>query len=163
MLKQIAVLLTFVLVPSTLSAQSKSPIAGAWRVAEVTSTGSNSWTNSRPQPGLYLFTAKHYSIVRVLSDDPRPDEPEDSEKATAAALRAAWGPLQAQSGTYEVVGGTLNLLPVITKRPQAMKAGTRPAVYTFSVQGNTLTLEQQSTAEGTPARNRQILKLTRME
>ena len=103
-------------------AQSRPSIQGAWRVTEVTTTGGNVSTNTKPQPGLYLFLDKHYSIVRVTSDDARPNEPEDSGKATAAELRASWGPLQAQSGTYEVAGGTLNLTPVVTKRPQAMNA-----------------------------------------
>jgi hypothetical protein len=149
-------------VAAAATAQPRRPIEGAWRVTEVTQLGPGTSTNTKPQPGLYLFTSKHYSIVRVLSDDARPDEPEDADTATAAELRAAWGPLQAQSGSYEIAGGTLNLTPLITKRPQAMKAA-RPAAYKFSVVGKTLTLEQQSTAEGTPARNRQIVKLTRVE
>ena len=157
-----AVILLVIGVAAAAIAQSRPSIEGAWRVTEVTQLGPSATTNTKPQPGLYLFTAKHYSIVRVLSDDARPDEPEDADRATAAELRAAWGPLQAQSGSYEIAGGTLNLTPVITKRPQAMKAA-RPAAYKFSVVDNTLTLEQQSTAEGTPARNRQIVKLTRVE
>jgi hypothetical protein len=157
-----AVILLVVGVAAAAIAQSRPSIEGAWRVTAVTQLGASGSTNTKPQPGLYLFTSKHYSIMRVLSDDARPDEPEDANSATAAELRAAWGPLQAQSGSYEIAGGTLNLTPVITKRPQAMKA-PRPAAYKFTVVGNTLTLEQQSTAEGTPTRNRQIVRLTRVE
>ena len=58
--------------PALPSAQAPSGLQGAWQVVEVTTTGPAGSTNSNPQPGLYLFTARHYSIISVLSQEPRP-------------------------------------------------------------------------------------------
>src|SRR4249920_3684652 len=71
-------------------------------------------TNKSPQPGLYIFTAKHFSFVRVTATKARPDlGPEDYEKATAAQLLALWGPsaFAAFFGTYELAGGKLTTRP----------------------------------------------------
>src|SRR4030095_14440472 len=48
-------------------AASQPPLQGVWRVTEVTTTGKDAATNKSPQPGLYIFTAKHYSLVRVTA------------------------------------------------------------------------------------------------
>jgi hypothetical protein len=81
------------LLPSASSAQSRPSVQGAWHVVEVSPGATN------PQPSLYLFTARHYSIMRVLSQDPRPGF-NDPANVTEAEALAVWGPLQAQSGTY---------------------------------------------------------------
>ena len=54
-------------------AASQSTIQGVWRVTEVTRTGPNASTNSSPQPSQYIFTAQHYSIVRINATNTRPD------------------------------------------------------------------------------------------
>jgi hypothetical protein len=73
----VSVCLVFALAgATTVAGQSKSssrgPLEGVWRVAEVTTTGAKASTNKQPQPGLVIFTAKHYSIIRVTADKPRP-------------------------------------------------------------------------------------------
>src|SRR5262249_24988253 len=50
-----------------LPAQSRPTVQGAWRLAEVRTTGPAASSNANPQPSLYLFSAKHYSITRVTS------------------------------------------------------------------------------------------------
>ena len=84
-------------------AASQPTLQGVWRVTEVTTTGPNASTNKSPQPSLYIYTAKHYSLIRVNGTKARPDLPEDPTKATAAQLLANWGPsgFAAQAGTYE--------------------------------------------------------------
>src|SRR5438105_5476482 len=99
---------------------SQSTLQGVWRVTAVTTTGPNASTNSQPQPGLYIFTAKHYSIVRVNGAKPRPDVPADIDKATADELRAVWDPFTANAGTYEVAGGNLTTRPMVAKNPGVM-------------------------------------------
>jgi len=42
------------------SAQGAGSLKGAWKVVAV--TGADGKTDSAPQPGLYIFTDKHYSI-----------------------------------------------------------------------------------------------------
>ena len=50
-----------------LSAQgaSKPSIEGVWKVSEIVVTGAGASTVSSPQPGLFIFTRGHYSIMYV--------------------------------------------------------------------------------------------------
>ena len=145
-------------------AQSKTgqtPLQGVWRVAEVTTTGPNASTTRNPQPGLYIFTGKHYSIVTVTSPTPRPDLPQDTGKATAAQLNAVWGPLTANSGTYEVTGSTITTRPIAAKNPAVMATGNF-STSSFKVEGNTLTLTT-TVVNKNPAANPTTMKLMRIE
>jgi hypothetical protein len=52
--------------------QSKSPVEGVWKVAEVQVIGGQSpGTQSTPQPGFYIFTRGHYSVMTINSAKPR--------------------------------------------------------------------------------------------
>jgi hypothetical protein len=144
-----------------VSASAKTKVEGAWRVTEVQRTGPNAGTNSKPQPGLYLFTGKHYSIITVNSDQPRPDAPADASKATAAELNAVWGPFTANSGTYEISGDTLTIHQMVAKNPGVMRSGSF-TTYSMKLQGNTLTLTQTKNQNG-PVNNPTTTKLTRVE
>ena len=144
------------------SAQARPALQGAWQVVEVTTSGPDASTNSNPQPGLYLFTARHYSILSVLSREPRPAFADPANITREEAL-AVWGPsLQAQSGTYEVVSGNLNLLPLVAKNPGVMRAGRKPDVYALTLQGDSLTLVQKGDGIGQLA-NPTTLRLKRVE
>jgi hypothetical protein len=44
-----------------------------------------------------------------------------------------------------------------------MRGGIKPAVYTTSLQGDSLTLVQKSNVQGQPVTNPDTLKLTRVE
>jgi Lipocalin-like domain len=126
------------LVTVTAHAQSKAPVlAGAWRLTELKRTGPKAETLKNP-PGLLIFTGKHWSRMYVDSDEPRTQIP-DLEKATAAEFVASWGPFVAASGTYEVSGNTLTCRALIAKNPNVMASGN-VAVYTFKIEGNTLTM-----------------------
>jgi hypothetical protein len=161
MRRAVIIALAAAALPSLSSAQSRRSLQGAWQVVEVSTTGPGASTTSSPQPGLYLFTARHYSLMRVLSPDPRPGF-SDPANITAAEALAVWGPLQAQSGTYEVVSGSLNLLPIVAKNPGVMRAGRKPDVYTFTLQGDSLTLVQTSDGIG-QVPNPTTLRLKRVE
>jgi hypothetical protein len=145
--------------PALSSAQSRPSLQGAWQLVEVTTTGPGASTNTKLEPSLYLFTARHYSIMRVLS--PRPGFADPANVTEAEAL-ATWGPLQAQSGTYELTGGNLNLLPTIAKNPGVMRTGRKPDVYAFTLQGDSLTLVQTSDGIGQVA-NPATFRLKRVE
>jgi hypothetical protein len=147
--------------PSLPLAQSPSALQGAWQVVEVTTTGPAGATNSRPQPGLYLFTARHYSIVSVLGQQARPGF-KDPANVTGEEALAIWTPLQAQSGTYEVGSGSLSLLPLVAKNPSVMRGGRKPDVYAFTLQGDSLTLVQKGDGFGQLA-NPTTLRLKRLE
>jgi hypothetical protein len=147
--------------PLLVWAQPRPALQGAWQVVEVTTTGPAGTTNSSPQPGLYLFTSRHYSIISVLSQEPRPGF-KDPNNVTGEEAVAIWTPLQAQSGTYEITGGTLNLLPLVAKNPGVMRAGRKPDVYGFAVQGDSLTLVQKGDGIGQLA-NPTTLRLKRLD
>ena len=104
-------LLSTVIVP--LSAQTApGSLKGAWRVVETTTDDK---VNAKPEPGLYLFTDRHYSIMRVTAPrKPYPDKPMDQDKA------AAFDPFVANSGTYEVKGSQLLTQPAVAKNPNVM-------------------------------------------
>ena len=125
-----------------------SSIQGVWRVTEREFKGPNAVTNKNPQPNLYIFTRGHYSIVSVTGDKPRPNQPQDLAKATAAELNATWGPFIAQSGTYEVKGGNITLRPLVAKNPTVMAQGSATATSSFKIEGKTLVLVPQAVTQG---------------
>lgn len=142
------------------SAQT-NPLQGVWKVAEVTTTGPNASKQAAPQPGFYIFTGKHYSIVTVNADQPRPDLPRDTNAATLAQLQASWGPFTAPSGTYEVKGSEVTFHALAAKNPSAMRAGNF-STSSFKIEGNTLTLVNKANQAG-PAANPTTRKATRVE
>jgi hypothetical protein len=159
-------LLITALAGAAMFAQSRAgnqpAFQGVWRIAEVTTTGPNASTNARPQPSLYIFAGRHYSIIRVNGDKPRPNLPQDVAKATAAELNAVYGaPLTAQSGTYEVSGGNVTLRPTVAKNPATM-APNNFTTYSFKLDGRTLVLTNTSTPTG-PVANPTTYKLERIE
>ena len=143
-------------------AASQPTLQGVWRITEATTTGPNASKNSSPQPSLYIFTAKHYSIIRVNGTTPRPDMPQgQQDTATAAQLLAVWGPLTAQSGTYEVANGKLTTRPLVAKNTFAMASGVF-ATASYKLDGNTLTITPERNQTG-PVANPTTWKLTRIE
>jgi hypothetical protein len=146
------VLLTTALLTVTADAQSKAPVlTGAWRLTEMKRTGRNAETLKNPT-GLLIFTSKHWSRMYVDSDQPRP-EIRDLGKAAAAEIVATWGPFVAASGTYEVSGNTLTCRALIAKNPNVMGSGNF-SVYTFKIEGNTLTMTDTRSSAGTAANPR---------
>jgi len=109
-------------------AQTKSPVEGVWKVAEVIPAGSN--TNdkptpiSNPQPGLLLFTKGYYSIVVVTGPNPRAAvEAKDRQNLTDAekiAFYEQWRAFTANSGTYEIKGSTITRHPSVAKNAGVM-------------------------------------------
>ena len=148
---------------SSLSAQSKpSSLQGAWRVAEVTFTGQNARIIGNPQPGMVLFTAKHYANLTSARAEPRLALPPSKvETASADELRAAWNPFTANAGTYEMTGDTLTTKVIVAKNQNAMNVHAFQ-VYSVKLQGGTLTLVQKANEAG-PIANPTTIKLARME
>ena len=141
-------------------AQSGPTLRGAWRVVSVTTTGPNAATISSPQPGLYIFTARHYSFNRVTSAKARA-QLKDPAKVTEAEALAIFGPFQGQAGTYEVAGTNLTVRPLTAKNPEVMASGAF-TTYSLKLDGNTLTLTNRTNNAG-PITNPATLTLTRIE
>lgn len=130
------------------SAQAQS-LKGVWRVVEVTDADGK--VNAKPEPGLYIFTDRHYSIQRVTQPrGPLPEKPTEKDTATA------FGPYTANSGSYQVKGTQLMTQPIVAKNPNVMTG-----------KGATSELKMESAnvvyiTGGGPAGN-QTVKLQRIE
>ena len=117
-----------------------NPLAGTWRItaASVTSPDT-SYTDTDPQPGLYLFLDRHYSTVLV----PGPERASFTDETTDAEMLAAYENFIANTGTYTVSGSTLTLQHIATKFPNAM---SDTLTYAYQVEGNTLHLTLSNAA-----------------
>ena len=127
-------LLCAVLAPAAVGAAADtaqpSSIQGVWRVAEVRSNGR---VNKKPEPGLYIITSKHYSIVLVNQPRPKVD---DLAAATDSELRSVWAPLVSHSGTYAISSnGHVTWSPIVAKNPAFI--GSHVEVP-YAVNGNEL-------------------------
>jgi hypothetical protein len=128
---------------AVLSAQgaAKQSIEGAWKVSEIVATGAGASTISSPQPGLFIFTRGHYSIMYVPGDKPRALK--KAEAATTDEKVAAFDSFLANAGTYELAGSTLTIRPIVARDPNYAVGGFNK--YQFRIDGNALTLTNKST------------------
>jgi hypothetical protein len=146
-----------------IAAQSpRNSLQGVWRVVEAVISGPGARTIAfAERPNLTIITARHYSRVEVQADGPRPVLP-DVAKASADELRAAWGPLVSEAGTYEVTAGNvITMRPIASKNPAVMGPGVF-ITYSYKLDGDTLSLTQQRNQNG-PFANPFTLKLVRAE
>jgi len=151
------------LVTQGAAAQSaRASIQGVWRIVEASITGPGARTIPfAERPNLTIITARHYSRVEVQADRPRPVVA-DVAKASADELRAAWGPFVSEAGTYEVTSGNvITMRPIASKNPAVMGPGVF-ITYSYTLDGDTLSLTQQRNQNG-PFASPFTLKLTRVE
>lgn len=142
----LAVCFAVVLVPSTLEGRQVSgDLQGAWRVTEIVTTGPGGSTNGSPQPGILIFTDRHYSYTLVTGDRPRPEL--GPGIASAEDLLGVWGPFTANAGTYEVSGDSMTRRPIVAKSPDAMAQGAYNE-YTFRLIADTLWIAAVGTEAG---------------
>ena len=135
MLRFVTLLAVLLMTPTLASAQS---LVGVWRGTEmVTEGGPNEGTisGSDVQPRLLFYTQNHYSVLFVNGTEPRPLIPEN---ATESDLVAAWGPLAAQAGTYEVNGSTITYHIVVAKARNGMLPENATYSREFSINGDIL-------------------------
>lgn len=160
------ILVLSVLSASAAFAQTKSPVEGVWKVAEVIPTSSNATEKPKPitspQPGLLIFTKGYYSVVVVMGENPRAAvELKDRENVTDAekiALYEQWRAFAANSGTYEIKGTTLTRRPSVAKNVSVMTS-QGPIVVEFKMEGpNTLWLMPSADRPNDPR-----VKWTRVE
>jgi hypothetical protein len=138
--------------------QATEGLEGAWRVTEITTSGPAARTLTSPQPGLLLFTGRHYSYTLVTGDEPRPDL--GGGLVSATDLLTIWNPFTANAGTYEVSGSRMVRRPIVAKSPDAMAPGAFNE-YTFVLTADTLWITTAGTETG-PARNPTTVKYLRV-
>ncbi len=118
-------------------AQAQGSLEGAWAVTEVAVTGGeNPGTNMNPQPSLYLFTDRHYSIMFVSGTEPRPAAPGDDGFSDEEIIES-FNTFQANSGSYETSGTTLTRNVIVARVPDLMG---QMRELEYSIQGDTLVL-----------------------
>jgi hypothetical protein len=113
---------------------SGNPLIGTWKIVETTPVNGVKITN--PQPSLYIFTPKHYSIMAVTGTKPRPTYTQGN--ATPEQKIEMFDAFVANSGTYSVVGNLLKLRPVVAKQ-QFVMAGPDQELE-LKIEGNTISL-----------------------
>jgi len=95
------------------------------------------------QPGLFVFTGDHYSIMFVNTPEPRPMYVGDAQ--TDAEKLASYDSLTANAGRYEVAGNVLKTRAYVAKDNNYMgRWPDNEATYEFKVDGDTLTLKSIS-------------------
>jgi hypothetical protein len=152
--------LTIIIAASVwLHAQSgASALQGAWAVQSVSFPKPPVPPLNKPV-GLILFFGRHYAVAGA--DSSRPDFPQGvgADKATADQLRATWGSVVTEAGTFAVTGNTLKFTRMVSKGPAAMAPGNF-IEQTFTVNGDTLVLTQVRNQAG-PLANPATVRLTR--
>lgn len=154
------------LAATVVSAQIKqTPLTGTWQITGVKGGGPNGKTNNNPQPGFYMFTGTHFSVMMVGSDAPRPDDippgPVDESKVTFRQLAAAWASFAAYGGTYSLSGDTLTVQAHISKSPRPMTR-KEMIVFSYKLDGDKLTLVPIRDSNG-PMTNPATTTLKRIE
>jgi hypothetical protein len=96
-------------------------IVGVWRAVASVDESIASQTERSHQPAIYIFTARHYSILSISGADPRPDVPQGlPEVERKLAIYDHWARLTAHSGTYEIRGSEMTTTPMVAKNNRVM-------------------------------------------
>jgi len=113
----------------------ENPLVGAWWIVETTTISPDStWVNSSPQPGMYVFTESHFSLMLVQGSESRKHilpNPTDEERL------AAFNPFIADAGTYVRTDSTIEANNLIAKWPDVMEYQLS---YRYSLWGDSLRL-----------------------
>lgn len=133
--------------PAPAAAPPTNPLHGAWSVVSLTESGAAAIDPA--QPGLFVFTERHYSSVYSLGSEPRPMAATPFVP-TADEKTAQYDTIIVNSGTYDVDGSSITFRPMVARSPEFIGG---QAVMDFEIDGDTLTLTTRSLtgADGTPA------------
>lgn len=132
-------------------------LVGAWLIVQTTrTTPDSSSVNDNPQPGLYIFTERHFSIMLIPGENPRADLPPN---ASPEERLAAFEDFIADAGSYEATDTLITMRNLIAKVPNVMNAGAG-GPYRYRIDGDTLTL---SFSGGWAAGGETTYQLVRLE
>jgi hypothetical protein len=162
-LKVIACMAALAVLIVVQSAVAQGKLQGVWKITEVTYLGPTPRTYTIDPSGdannLLIFTKGHFSFIGIATDKPRPDLPQ--KDATDAQKLAAWTPVVAYSGTYEVKGTIIRFHPTVSKDPRQMRPDSF-SISDYSFEGDTLILTSRSNQDG-PLPNPHTMKHLRLE
>ena len=116
-MRALIIVLTVLLIGSPVAVAQD--IRGVWRLVEITvSAGPDSGRHTTDvQPGLVIYTEKHYSGMSIEAFAPRPLL---SPSASEEERQRAWRPFVGNAGTYVYRDSTLQATPIVAKSPNAM-------------------------------------------
>ena len=115
-----------------------NPLLGVWSVSARTSSEGEPIDPS--QPGLFIFTERHYSAVHSLGAEPRP-RAAVSFSPTPEEKVAQYDTIIVNTGAYEVSGSTITFRPQVAKSPERVGG---QGTMDFQIDGDVLTLTQES-------------------
>ena len=123
-------------------------LEGVWKPVEVVvdSGASRGRHATDVQPGLLIFTKRHYSTIFVQGFSPRPQL---SDSATNEELGRVFSPFTANAGTYQRGGSTITFTPIVAKVPAVMSG--RPFILEIQLRADTLWV---TSPPGTSGRSR---------
>jgi hypothetical protein len=121
-------------------------LPGAWRIVRTSLT-----TSDQPsvvdysQPGLLLFTARHYSLMYVEGNKTR-QMFQDPARPTEAEKLDAFDTFVGHSGTYSVADSLIAMQIEISKSPNLMGTELRNtfARFAYEMVGDTLRLTRRN-------------------
>ncbi len=118
-----------------METELRNTLLGVWRITEVSvNSPDTTWTSKNPQPGLYIFSDRHYSTILVRGTEDRMPFTDDT---TDEEVLAAFQIFIANAGTYEVTNTELTIHPFVAKLPNSMNGGF---TYWYTVHGDSLVL-----------------------
>ena len=125
----------FALVAGASSPLLGQKIDGAWKPVEVVvDSGPDRGRHTTDvQPGLLIFTKRHYSMTFVQGFKARSLP---SDNTTNEQLAQLFVPFTANAGTYRHTGSTVTLSPTVAKNPAVMDG--KPISVTVRIKGDTL-------------------------
>lgn len=113
-------------------------LEGAWAVSAVAvSSADTSFAITAPRPGLFVFSANHFSAVIIVGEGPLEtfsDEPTDAERLTA------FRNLRATAARYELGDSTMTITTFVDAVPSDI-GDTFTAGYRFDDQTLVLTFD----------------------
>ena len=158
MIKNVVLGLCVMFVLSGFAAGQK--VAGAWRLDEVATAGTDGKTSKFSNPNIYLFTKGHFSIIRVEGDKPRSTD-SWTTMTPEQVIDTYIKQFTASGGTYDMKGSALTMKTTIAKNPNIMTRGDWIS-YAVAINGQKMTLTATATNEG-PLRNPMVMTLTRLD
>lgn len=124
--RTLALLTVLLFAAPVAGAAQGSPVEGAWLVT--------SWEENPVQAGLILFTKTHYSIMAVFGEEPRATY---EGQLTGDAVAAAYNPILANTGRYEIDGDQIKTRALVAKDPNYMSRWPEnESVMSFRIDGD---------------------------
>ena len=121
-------------------------LRGAWKLTESIQSGRDTTVVSKsPQPGIVIFTDRHYSFMLVEGSAPRTPFADPARPTELEKLRA-FDTFSAHSGSYTVQDSIAQMTIVVAKHPSMMTPELRSsfARFAYRIVGDTLWLTRQS-------------------